>query len=386
MGISLRRKMSPKRAKFLFFSSLAAISLFILFEKSFSPAVTALPDKNLDLIEKVIRLIKDHYVDEPSPSKTMGGAFRGLVDSLDMLSSYLDRESVAKYSQREKANFKDIGVILYKRYGLFPQVIGVEENSPALKSGIRIGDYLSALDNQSTLLMGLVETNLYLKAENGGPIKIKLLRDTQTLEISVQRTSLFDRLISYSPEKGTNGILKINHLYSPCVSEIKKEILPRPRKQEGLLILDLRNCHEGDMEEACKLINLFLKEEKIGYFEKKGKSQEILSCPEDAELESLPLAIWVNQATMGPAEVVAAVLKDFKKAKIIGLVTPGLAARQELFPLEDGSALLLTLGIFCLNSGEKLWGQGIKPDEKLDFEDQSLSSYLKKTLGLFSNL
>lgn len=377
-----------KRAKFLFLASLVVVSLFILLEKSFFPAASSKPspDKNLALMEKVIRLIKDHYVDEPMPAKTMEGAFKGLADSLDMLSCYLDKENVNKYAQQKKSNFKDIGVILYKRYGLFPQVIGIMENSPAEKSGIRIGDYLSALDNQSTLLIGLVETNIYLKAEKAGPIKIKLLRDSQTLEVSVLRTSLYDRSISYSQEKGTSGILKINHLYPPAVSEIKKDLLSGIKKQKGPLILDLRNCHEGEVEEARKLINLFLKEEKIGYFEKKAKSQETLSCPENAELGSLPLAIWTNQATLGPAEIVAAVLKDFKRAKIIGRETLGLASRQELFPLEDGSALLLTSSIFCLNSGEKLWGKGAKPDEKLALEDQSLNSYLKKTFDLFSSL
>jgi C-terminal peptidase prc len=379
--------MSLKRVKLLLLPILLTVSLFFLLDKNFLPGISSKlsPNKNFELLGRVIRLIKSEYVEEPNPAKTMEGAFKGLVDSLDVLSSYLDKDGTAKYNQQKKTNLKDIGVVLYKRFGLFPQVIGIVENSPAEKAGIKIGDYFSTLDNQSTLFMSLVETNLYLKGEEENPIKLKILRDTQTQEISVKRALLFENPISYSSEKGTAGILKIHHLYPPCVSEIKKKVLPQVKKQKGPLILDLRNCYEGDTEEALKLINLFLKEQKIGYFEKKGKSREFLSCPEDAELKNLPLAIWTNQATMGSAEVVAAVLKDFKKAKTVGLVTLGLAVKQELFPLDDGSALLLTSGIFCLNSGEKLWGQGVRPEEKVEIEDQSQSSYLKKTLSLFSS-
>jgi carboxyl-terminal processing protease len=144
--------------------------------------------------------------------------------------------------------------------------------------------------------------------------------------------------------------------------------------------LDLRNCHEGDIEESRKLINLFLKSPNIGYFETKGGTKEILSCPDDAELEKLPLVIWTNQATIGPAEAVVGVLKEFKRAKIIGLPTLGLVAKQNFFVLDDGSGLLLTSGIFHLRSGEKLWEKGIKPDIKINEEDQTLSTYLKKSL------
>ncbi len=134
------------------------------------------------------------------------------------------------------------------------------------------------------------------------------------------------------------------------------------------------------MEEAIKLINLFLKSPNIGYFETKGGIKETLACPDDAELEKLPLVIWTNQATIGPAEAVAGVLKESKRAKIVGLPTLGLVAKQNFVVLEDGSGLLLTSGIFYLKSGEKLWEQGTKPDIKINGEDQSSSTYLKKSL------
>jgi len=158
------------------------------------------------------------------------------------------------------------------------------------------------------------------------------------------------------------------------------------KEQKKALILDLRNCHEGVLEEAVKLVNLFLKAEEIGSIEKKGGEKEILSCEKEPELGELPIVIWVNNATLGPAELAAAVLKEFKNAKIIGLPTLGLVAQKSFFPLDDGSALVLTSGIFRLKSGKKIWEKGLTPDVKIEDKNPDDESYLKKTLSLLPRM
>jgi carboxyl-terminal processing protease len=374
--------MTKKRIRILLLTVLAFISLFFLLERNFLPGflLKLSPDKDFELLGKVIQLIKNDYIEEANPAKTMTGAFKGMVDSLDVLSSYLDKESVLRYNQRKEANLNDIGIVLYKGYGSFPQVIGIKENSPAEKKGIQIGDFISSLDDRSTLTMSMTEANLYLKDSDKKPIKLRIFRREETKEVEVERALLFEEPCSYAKAEGTNGILRVHQLYPPCVRKIREEVIPKLKPEKSSLILDLRNCYEGDMVEARKLINLFLKSPNIGYFETKGGTKEILSCPDEAELEKLPLAIWTNQATIGPAEAVAGVLKEFKRAKVIGLQTLGLVAKQNFAVLEDGSGLLLTSGIFHLSSGEKLWEQGIKPDIKINGEDQSSSTYLKKSL------
>jgi carboxyl-terminal processing protease len=82
--------------------------------------------------------------------------------------------------------------------------------------------------------------------------------------------------------------------------------------------------------------------------------------------------------------MIAGVFKDLKRAKIIGLPTPGLVAKQNLFPLESGDALLLSTGVFCYASGERLWGKGVLPDVKIDLEKADIKAYTEKTLDLLS--
>lgn len=381
--------MAIKKERLFLIVVLTAVLLFFLFHKGILPGITSKlsPYKSFKLLGTVIGLVKSEYIVEVNPEKTMKGALKGLIDSLDVLSSYLDKARATKYLELKKADFMDIGIILSKRHSSFPVVvIGVIENSPAEKIGIKIGDIISRLDGQSTLMMSLIEAKLHLKDKEKKPVKLKILRDNDTPELNVERKLLFDKPYSFSQLEGTNGILKIHHLYSPCVRMIKKKILPVLKSKKKALILDLRNCHEGDFEEALKLIKLFLKANKIGYFERHNGVKEMLSVNEYAVLEKMPLAIWTNQATIGPAEAVAAVLQEMRQAKIIGVPTPGLVAAQKLFSLEDGSALLLTTGIFHLKSGRKLWGKGIKPDVKIEIKDQKYESFLKSTQDILPRM
>jgi len=375
-----------KRTRFIVLTVLVGISLLFLLEMTYLRGISSQSGtpKNVYLLEAVIRLIRNDYLEEKDPLRIADGSFKGLVNSLDSLSSYLDAKSTARYIDREAGPLQEPGVVLFKRYGAFPQVTGIIENSPAERQGLEFGDLITEIHGLATPALSLMEVNLLLGDREGKPLDLKVLRDEKTIEFKLERALLRPESFSFEVHKGTSGILRINRLSSPCVSQIKTNVLPEIAKGKGPLIVDLRNCPEGSFEEAQKFINLFLKAENIGYIERRGKEKEILASPEDSPLARLPLVVWINQGTLGPAEVAAAVLKEFKRAKVVGLETPGLAAKYEFFPLEDGTSVLLTSGIFCLNSGVKLWEQGVEPDIAVGADDQSFLSFLKKTQPLLS--
>jgi C-terminal peptidase prc len=375
-----------KKTRAILLTVIFGLALVFLLEMTYLRGVasgSAAP-KNLYLLEAVIRLIRNDYLEEKDPVQTVDGSFRGLVNSLDGLSSYLDAENTARFQEQQTGPLNGPGLVVFKRYGAFPQVFGIIEGSPAEKQGLQLGDLVTEINGKSTPTMSLTEVNLRLFDKGEVPLDLKVLRDEKTIDFQVSRIPLFSGPIVQSKQEGTSGILSIPRMSGPCVSEIKATVIPRLRSLEKPLIIDLRNCAEGDFEEARQFVNLFLKAESLGYFERKGAPKEILASPEEPLLPKLPLIVWTNQGTMGPAEAAAGVLKEFGRAKVVGLATPGFAARQALFPLDDGSSVILTSGVFCLNSGVELWGSGVEPDVEVDLEDQSFQSFLKKTLALLS--
>lgn len=377
--------MAKKNLKILFLLVSAVMLLFFIVPKNFLPNISQKnpKNKNLYLLQNVAELIRDYYVETPNPTKTMKGAFRGLIGPLDPLSSYLDPQNVNKYKTLGSTTFKEPGIIVLKKFGTYPVVIGIKENSPAEKAGIKVGDALSEMDGQPLLMLSMLETNLYLKDIEERPAKLKVLRKESSEEMSVDRKILQDTLFTYSRLQDTNGILKIHKIYPPCTDDVQRDVIGRLNAQSQPLIIDLRNCHEGEIEEAINFVNLFLRTDKAGYLQDKEGEKEFLSCLKEPEAQDLPIILWTNAATIGSAEIVAGVFKEFQRAQIIGLKTPGLAAKQEFFSLEDGSGLLLTSKIFYLPDGKEVWEKGIEPDEKISEKDQNTDLYLELTRGLF---
>jgi len=379
--------MIKKRTGIILITLSVAVALFFMLERGIfsglSPGLDS--DKPFGLLANVIYLVKENYVEKPNPGKTMEGAFKGLVDSLDSLSSYLNKNSIPRYQQRQDPDLKEPGIVLYKAYGSFPVILGIKENSPAELEGLKLGESVSAIDGRATLTMSMLEANLYLKHKQKQTVNLKLIRAQKNTTINLECKVLYKAPFSFSPADKTSGILKIHTFSPPLVKMLKKNILPGLKGKKKSLILDLRTCWEGTIPEAIKFINLFLQKDNVGYFKGNNKEKEYISCLENAELKKFPLVIWTNPATMGPAEIVTGVLKNHTKAKVIGTRTPGLAAKQDFFLMEDGSGIVLTSAIFQLNKNEEFWQKGIEPDIKIDSTLRDSKNYLKETYKIIPN-
>ena len=74
----------------------------------------------------------------------------------------------------------------------------------------------------------------------------------------------------------------------------------------------------------------------------------------------------IDRSTSGPAEVVAAAVRDQKRGELIGEKTFGTGSDQQLFSLSDGGALLLTTAKYAPATGKAFMEEGITPTVKVD--------------------
>ena len=107
--------MKSQRVRLILFSTGLGLCLFLILERSFLPGIPAQKPalKGFELLGTIARLVKDDYLEERDPVLTMEGACRGLVNSLDAVSSYLDRNISAKYVKRGSSDWADVGAVLY---------------------------------------------------------------------------------------------------------------------------------------------------------------------------------------------------------------------------------------------------------------------------------
>jgi C-terminal peptidase prc len=375
----------PRYRWFLWAACLAAGFFFVIQMGVLPGGHAGQFPKGFDLLESLMHHIRTDYLEERDPAITAEGTYRGLVNSLDPLSAYLSKELAAAFKARTGKETEP-GIVVLKRYAAFPQVVAVVPGSPAEAAGIKAGDILSAVGGRNTLSMSLAEVKLLIQGSGPEPVKLRFLRDNDTLDLDVPRAVLFSEPYTFVRAAGKPAALRIRRLVPSLVDELRQKVVPSLKGRTTPLVLDLRSCQEGDLEEARKLANLFVKAADAGHFEGRGGAKDVVSLADGPALETVPVVIWVDAGTAGPAELAAGILQELRKVKVVGFATSGLVGRTTLFPLDDGSAVILTSGVFALLSGRKLWGDGLVPDAAIPIDKLDEKTYLEKTLPLLPKL
>jgi len=376
----------PRYRLFLWAAALAAALFFVLEMGTLSRGHATTAPRGFELLDTLMSHIRNDYLEERDPLQTAEGTFRGLVNALDPLSAYLSKDLVDGYkalSGREA----ETGLVVLKHYAAFPQVVAIVDKSPAQAAGAQLGDLITAIGGRSTLDMSLVEVKILLRGTDERPVDIRVLRGNDTHNLAVARARLFPEAFTFiRAAAGQPAQLRVHRFDDGLAAAVEREVVPAFKARKAPLVLDLRGCQDGEIAEAAKLVNLFVKAADAGRFEGRDGAKEPISCPDEPELGTVPLVVWTDAGTAGPAELAAGLLQEVRKARIVGFETPGLVGRATLFPLKDDSAVLLTSGVFQLPSGRKIWEDGLVPDTAIPVDKLNDKTYLEKTLPLLPKL
>ncbi len=380
--MDVRSAMKVPKYRWILWAATAAAAVFFVLQMGFlSRGHAGTAGRGFELLDTLISHIRNDYLDERDPVATAEGTYRGLVNSLDPLSAYLPKDLVAAYTARTGQEAEP-GLVVLKRYASFPQVVAIVEKSPAEAAGIKPGDVLSAVGGRSTLSMSLTEVKLRLRGTDGQPVDLRVLEGNDSKNLKVPRAALHPAPFTFTRAAGQTARLRIHRFDADLVAGLKRDVVPALKGRKDPLVLDLRDCQDGAVEEAARLVNLFVQAADAGWFESRGGVKEAVSCPAAAELGTVPVVVWTGPGTAGPAELAAGLLRELRKVKIVGYKTAGLVARTTLFPLKDDSAVVLTSGIYALPSGRKLWDDGLVPDEAIPADKLNEKTFLERTLPL----
>jgi carboxyl-terminal processing protease len=375
----------PRYRWFLWAAAVAAAVFFILQMGYLSRGHATTAAKGFDLLDALMGHVRNDYLEVRDPVETAEGTFRGLVNSLDPLSAYLSRDLAAAYAATTGRETGP-GIVVLKRYAAFPQIVAVVEESPAERAGLELGDLISAIGGRNTLSMSLTEVKLLLAGPDERPVDIRVLRGNDTHNFSVPRANLFPAPFSFTRTAGEPARLRIHRFDDGLAARIRRDVAPTLRGRKTPLILDLRGCQAGPIDEGGRLANLFVKAAAAGSFVGRGGAKETVACPDEADLGAVPVVVWTDAGTSGPAELAAGILQEIRKAKVVGFETAGLVGRTKLFTLKDDSAILLTAGVYALPSGRKLWEDGLVPDAAIPIDKLDDKTYLEKTLPFLPKL
>jgi carboxyl-terminal processing protease len=319
--------------------------------------------RQINVYSEVLRHIQTDYVEQPNISAVTNGALRGLLESLDADSSYLTPEDYKAY-KAEKAGKAQVGINVSKRYG-YASVVSVVPGSPADKANISDGDIIEAIGPADTRDISLAMIQLLLEGAPGTELTLSVVRPRKSAPDKIVLTRVATSLPPVTETLYENSsilYLKPGVLDHDHVQQVEVKLKTMAKVGNKKVLLDLRDVAAGDMTEATRLANFFLKDGTIAMLEGQKVQKQTFTADASKSINvTAPLVVLVNRGTAGPAELAAAALLDNKRAELVGEKTFGEGAQQKTFELPDGAALILSVAKYESPSGKKLQDEGVTP-------------------------
>lgn len=317
--------------------------------------------KHLSMFTEVLSLIRQAYVDAPDLEALMAGALDGTTEALDPFSLYVPEAEVEPFRQAREIGTRLSGLTLLKERGV-AYVVAVAPGSPAAEAGIEPGDLVTEINGRNTRVMPLWEVKEELAQTAGTTVDLDLLRLGEPVSARLTLASFTPPAPALERVEGV-PVLRIPSFLPETPARVR-ELLEQVRAEGGdRLVVDLRGIAGGDPEMVYPVAELFAGGE-LGALTAKGK--RLSEYRSEAEpVWSGSLVVLVTRGTLGPAELLAEVLRQAAGAELVGEPSFGWAGREEWADLPSGGRLFYTGAFYTGPDGEPL-NEGLEPDLRVD--------------------
>jgi len=326
--------------------------------------------------------IQNNYYTDFDENALMDTMLKGYVAGLgDRYSQYLTPDEYGALMTKEAGKTVGIGVTVIQNEEGYPQIIEVQENSPAQKAGLQKEDVLLAVNGEDIVQKGYEEAIAEIKGEEGSAVKLTVRQNGTEKEISVIRETFDIMTVSSEMLDGHIGYIAVSNFRENTAEQFQNALEELLKQGADALLFDMRNNGGGLLTSLEKMLDPLLPEGEIATATYHGNKTEVILKSDSKEM-NLPMAVLVNGNTASAAELFAASLRDFKQAKLVGTQTFGKGIMQVTTTMEDGGGLTLTVATYQTTKSECYHGIGLEPDvvieiSETDTEDVQLEAAKK---------
>lgn len=349
----------------------------------------------LALFSEVVSQVKTNYVEDVDPAEKFPGAFSAMLGSLDPFSAYLDAIKTQTYGAYHSGRFYGCGIYGAKVLNYF-FITDVTPDSPADRAGLKHGDMIKAVNGVSLYSRSFWE--MYLSLLSTGPQNIQLTlfkkdsRDTQKCQL---QTRLIELRTTITPIPKDILLVKLPRFDAGAAVLLKDQLAayssaPGRKNKPLKLIIDLRTYCGGDLESFKQITNLFFKDKIALTLKLKDKVKDIFPEAKEKNIPAYKAVVIINRSTRMYGELLAAIFKT-PGAKsgaaprypvtLVGAMTQGFISELKSIPLQDGSSILLTEGLFLLN-GKSTTSKGIEPD--IEIKDKNSQQIMDTCISILT--
>lgn len=315
-------------------------------------------------------LIDQYYYEDIDKKKLVEGMYAGMTEGLgDPYSAYFSAEEYASFNESTTGIYYGIGTVLTQDAKTnVVTILHVYPNTPAQEAGIKDGDIIVKVDDIAGDSMELSELTTHIKGEEGTTVHIEVMRQGESdyLGFDVERRQIEVPTVEYQMLEGNVGYIQITEFSSATPDQFDEAIEDLQGQGMTSMIVDLRDNPGGILQSVCDMLDKILPEGLLVYTEDKyGERSDYKS---DADCMDIPMAVLINGNSASASEIFAGAIKDYEYGTLIGTTSFGKGIVQTIIPLDDGSAIKLTMAKYFTPKGNYIHEVGISPDIELEYQ------------------
>jgi len=336
--------------------------------------------KNFSLLAEVVTLIQTQHLDKPEAEKLFYAAIKGMLNTLDPYSEFLDPEAKKRFQESTRGTFGGLGMYIGIRDNKLT-VISPIEDTPAYRAGVQAGDYISEIDGKSTVGILVGDAVQKLRGEPGTQVTITIIREgeEEPLRFTITRDIITIQTVKHHILDNDLGYIRITGFMEHTAADVdtafdaierhqrEGEAPAEPQNIKGI-ILDLRGNPGGLLTSAVDVASDFLPEGKLIVYTKgrQENPKEEHFVKKGITHKLYPLVVLVDKGSASGSEIVAGAIKDHKRGLIIGEKTFGKASVQKFIPvggeLGIDAGVKLTVAHYYTPNGTDIHDVGVEPD------------------------
>ncbi|TVQ95264.1 MAG: PDZ domain-containing protein [Deltaproteobacteria bacterium] len=318
-------------------------------------------------LREVFRFLQAHLDPEETEMPHVEyAAVNGMLRTLDPHSVLLDPRVYRDMQTSNRGSFGGLGIVISIRDGDLT-VISPITDTPASRAGFRPGDRIVKINDESTMNMPLDEAVSRLRGDPGTSVTVEVMREgwTEPHQFTLEREIISIQSVRSHALGDGVGYIQITNFQEPTYGLMMEALRDLDQELGGLrgLVLDMRNNPGGLLRASIRIADAFLSEGTIVTTVGVGARMREENHATRANTQpTYPIVVLVNEGSASASEIVAGALRSHNRALVLGDRTFGKGSVQMLYPLNDGSALKLTIAEYLTPGDVSIQGHGIVPD------------------------
>jgi carboxyl-terminal processing protease len=330
-------------------------------------------DPNVQLFADVLDKVRHEYVDgkDMTYQQLTYASLKGMVKKLDPHSEFLDSSSYQRLQDDTEGQFGGLGLVVVMKDG-YVTVVTPMEDTPGSRAGILCGDRIIKVDGKSVDKAVLDDVVKELRGDPDTKVSLTIERPStgEHKDFNLSRAIIQMAMVKdingrkeFPLGESKIGYVRITQFGDQTSEELEAGL--QKLKDQGMraLVIDLRWNPGGLLDEAVQVCQKFLpRNQLVVSTEGRNTLEKYYAKGNGDELQGMPIVVLANLGSASAAEIVTGCLQDLHRGVVIGEKTFGKGSVQTIFPLEDGSALKLTVAKYYTPSHKVIHEHGITPD------------------------